>query len=173
MSKIIVVDGVQFCCQILSFLSILQNMMQQLIPLDKVPQFKLAFKLKFHEFLNLFFFYCTEQNQSVVIFWLTNICSLACYRKLTCYISKILRKLEGRFSDLPEFFMWDTYLYMSLFLSVSLHSSFLVHMCKMMICSGVFDFFKSLIFQVVKGVNGQKRDQNDKTFCHLSYTCVK
>ena len=79
--------------------------------------------------------------------------------------------------------MWNTHLYISLFLSVclSVHPSrtifsFMVHMCKTVISPGdffSFHFFKILIFQVVKGVNEQKRVQNDKTFCHLTYTCVK
>ena len=35
-------------------------------------------------------------------------------------MSKFVRKLEGRFPDLPEFFRWDTHRYMSLFLSACL-----------------------------------------------------
>ena len=45
--------------------------------------------------------------------------------------------------------------------------SFIVHICKMIICSGIFffHFFKILIFQVVRGVNVQKMVQNYKKFC--------
>ena len=42
----------------------------------------------------------------------------------------------------------------------------MVHWCKMIISLGVFfQFFKILIFQVVRGVKGQKMVQNDKKFC--------
>ena len=49
--------------------------------------------------------------------------------------------------------------------------SFTVHMCKMIISLGFsfsfffFSFFKILIFQVVRGVKGQKLVQNNKKFC--------
>ena len=54
--------------------------------------------------------------------------------------------------------------------------SFMVHMCKM-ICPGVFFNFKILIFQVVKGLKGQKMVENIKNFCllHLIFQepCIK
>ena len=44
--------------------------------------------------------------------------------------------------------------------------SFMVHMCKMIISPGVFfQFFKILIFQVVRGVKWQKTVQYHKKFC--------
>ena len=43
--------------------------------------------------------------------------------------------------------------------------SFRVHICKMIISSGVFFNFKILIFRVVRGLKGQKMAQNDKKFC--------
>ena len=44
--------------------------------------------------------------------------------------------------------------------------SFMVHLCKMIISSGFFFHFrKILIFWVVRGVKGQKKVQNEKTFC--------
>ena len=45
--------------------------------------------------------------------------------------------------------------------------SFMVQMCKMIISPGVFFNFKILIFQVVKGLKGQKMAQNVKNFCLL------
>ena len=46
--------------------------------------------------------------------------------------------------------------------------SFIVHICKMIISSGVFfHFSKILIFWVHRGVKGQKMVQNDKKFCLL------
>ena len=43
--------------------------------------------------------------------------------------------------------------------------SFMVHMCKMIISPGVFFNFKILIFQVVRGLKGQKMTQNVENFC--------
>ena len=67
-------------------------------------------------------------------------------------------------------------------LSIALHISGTIHHMIFMygthgnfcrcFCVFVFcHFFKILIFQVVRGVNGWKRVQNDKNFCHLSNTC--
>ena len=58
--------------------------------------------------------------------------------------------------------------------------SFEVHKCKMMISLVFFfffHFFKILIFQVVRGLKGQKMVQNEKELCvsylrnHASYKC--
>ena len=52
---------------------------------------------------------------------------------------------------------------------LSNHTSYdchMVHLCKVIISPGFFFiFFKILIFQVVKGVKGQKMVQNDKKLC--------
>ena len=45
--------------------------------------------------------------------------------------------------------------------------SFMIHVCKMIISSGVFLYFHNLIFWVHRGVKGQKTVQNDKKFCLL------
>ena len=45
--------------------------------------------------------------------------------------------------------------------------SFMVHICKMMISSGIFFFFQNFDFLVHTGVKGQKMFQNDKKFCLL------
>ena len=72
-----------------------------------------------------------------------------------------MRKLEGRFPDLPEFFRWDTHLYMSLFLStcLSVHPSHTI-------------FFRNHCDHkgagVGRGVTGQKISQNEKYKLHLS-----
>ena len=64
--------------------------------------------------------------------------------------------------------------------------SFMVHVCKMIISSGVFLFFKTLIFQVARRVKGQKWPKVTKNSAcyalylrnhtlydlHLRYTCV-
>ena len=43
---------------------------------------------------------------------------------------------------------------------------FLVHMCKIITSSGAFfHYFNIFIFQVVRGVEGQKMTQNDKKLC--------
>ena len=51
---------------------------------------------------------------------------------------------------------------------------FMVHICKMVISSGVFfHFYKILIFQIVRGVKGQNLVQNNKKFSvtlHISGT---
>ena len=50
--------------------------------------------------------------------------------------------------------------------------SFMVHMCEMLISLGdFFQYFKILIFWVVRGVKGQKMGQDDKKFClsHLIF----
>ena len=49
--------------------------------------------------------------------------------------------------------------------------SFMVQMWKMIISPGVFFYVKILIFQVVKGLKGQKMTQNVKKFClsHLIF----
>ena len=116
-------DAAQFCCQILSFLSFCKMWCSNWFLLARFHSFNLFLSENFTSFLNLFFFHGTKQN--IVIFWLIYICRLACYSKLACYMSKFMRKLEGRFPDLPEFFRWDTHLYMSLFLStcLSVHPS--------------------------------------------------
>ena len=43
--------------------------------------------------------------------------------------------------------------------------SFMVQMCKAIISPSVFFNFKILIFQVVRGIKGQKMTQNNKKFC--------
>ena len=52
--------------------------------------------------------------------------------------------------------------------------SFMLHMCKMTISSGFFfSFFQNFHFRVVRGVKGQKIDQNDKKISvalHISET---
>ena len=61
----------------------------------------------------------------------------------------------------------------------------MVQMYKMIRFPGVFFNVKMLVFQVVKGVKGQKMAQNDESFClsqiiyqeslydlHLWYTCM-
>ena len=49
--------------------------------------------------------------------------------------------------------------------------SFVVQMCKMIISPGVFFNVKILIFQIVKGLKGQKMPLNVETFClsHLTF----
>ena len=48
--------------------------------------------------------------------------------------------------------------------------SFVVQMCKMITSPGVFFNFKILVFQVVKGLKGQKMAQNIENFCLLRLT---
>ena len=50
-------------------------------------------------------------------------------------------------------------------------SWFLAHLCKIITCpDAFFQFFKILIFWVVRGVKGQKTVQNDKkSLCHAQY----
>ena len=133
-------------------------------------------------FLNLFFFHGTKQD--IAIFWLIYICRLAFSSKLACYMSKFMRKLEGRFPDLPEFFRWDTHLYMSLFLSTCLsvhpsHTIFFRNHCdhnfwytcvNSWYLQVIFFFIFVFIyfFLVVRGVTEQKISQNEKYKLHLS-----
>ena len=50
--------------------------------------------------------------------------------------------------------------------TIIIRLSFMVHICKIIICPGFFfHFFKVLIFVVVSRVKGQKMVQNDKKFC--------
>ena len=43
--------------------------------------------------------------------------------------------------------------------------SFVMQICKMIICPGIFFNFKILIFWVVRGLKWQKMAQNDRKFC--------
>ena len=110
-SKIIVVDAVQFCCQTLSFLSILLKALRK----------------------TFFFFFC-----GWYIF----------EGKLACYMSKMLKKLEGKFSDCSQNFLDGARISISYFFCPAVHLYVCLSVC-LSVCQSVAHHISGKIHHVI------------------------